>query len=227
MPAMRPAPSLLALIAMLVFVPLHGSRAEDAAPKETQAGKDASAAASQTDAKTAGHRLAPDFCDFEITFPEKPVQSERCVPGGECYQLYSYTMVYDLQTTVDISANCTASTPENYSRYNEQVMKTVLAGMVDNRNLNKDYQIRFTQMEKARTAALTGTGTTGAQEKIYTGQIWVGENSVFTVQAELVGDAHSVADQSFSDILRSIKYKGGKQLPKKVRPAETAKEKNQ
>jgi hypothetical protein len=160
-------------------------------------------------------RFAPDFCDFEITFPEAPTIAQKCLPGGGCYDVNSYTMVYDLQTTVDVTVTCNPSTPAAYEKYNEGVMRAALAGMVENRDLTS-HEVRFQQLdkEKAKNAALTGAGMTGRQEKIYSGQLWIGQNSVFTVQAELVGGAHEKADKSFRDILASIKTKEGKQLPK-------------
>lgn len=157
-------------------------------------------------------RFAPDFCDFELTFPEAPMQTQRCVPSGECYTVYSYTMVYDLQTTIDISVNCTPSTPANFKRYTQVVMKAALAGMIEERNLDT-HDISFKEDAKTKSAALTGTGKTGTQDKIYTGQLWVGQNSVLTVQAELIGGAHDVADASFGDILQSLVIKEGKQVP--------------
>ncbi len=159
-------------------------------------------------------RFAPDFCDFEITFPEAPAIAKKCVPGNQCYDVNSYTMVYDLQTTVDVSVTCNPSTPAAYDKYTQGVMKAALAGMVDERNLS-DYDVGFDQQENFKNASLSGTGTTGQSGKIYTAQLWIGKNSVFTVQAELVGTAHPKADEVFRDILASIKTKDGKQLPKK------------
>jgi len=180
------------------------------------------------DPKDKTFRFAPDFCDFEITFPEKPMIAQKCIPDGECFDLNSYTMVYDLQTTVDVSVTCNPSTPENYKRYNDQVMKAALAGMIDNRNLTS-HDMQFKEFDTTKSASLTGTGITGSQEKIYNAQLWIGPNSVFTIQAELVGGAHDTADKSFSDILKSIKQKEGKQLPKtkKEKSPIPAKEKNQ
>ena len=170
--------------------------------------------------------FAPEFCDFEITFPEPPLSSKKCVGENECYDVQSYTMVYDLSTTVDVTVTCNPSTPADYKRYSENVMKAALAGMVSERNLS-NHQTQFKQYEKVKNASITGTGKTGAQDKIYVGQLWVGANSVFTVQAELVGDEHETADKSFRDILASIKEKPGKQLPKKIKPKHTAKGKNE
>lgn len=213
---------LLPALALLFFLVLP-AYAEDA--KETPKAEEG---AQKTDGDGDGNpdfRFAPDFCDFEITFPETPSIAQKCV-DGQCYEVHSYTMVYDLQTTVDITATCNPSTPENYARYNEQVLKAALFGMVDNRSLTS-HDINFEQQEKVRSASITGTGITGTQEKIYTGQLWVGPNSVFTVQAELVGAAHEVGDKSFGDILSSIKTKEGKQLPKPVAPPKAPKQNNQ
>lgn len=199
------------------------------AAEDVKADKPAAEETSKTaDAKpqTPAGLYAPDFCDFEITFPEKPATIKKCVPGVECYDLQSYTMVFGLQTTVDVSANCTPSTPENYKRYTQTVMKAALAGMVDDQSL-KDYDISFNEDKEFRSGALTGSGTKGASGMIYTGQLWVGPNSFFTLQAELIGNADKVADEQFTDILKSIKYKGGKQLPTPPKPIQKSQPKNQ
>jgi hypothetical protein len=201
----------LALVGMTIFCPAFAAEEKK---EETSAATQESEEPKDEKPESNPNRYAPDFCDFEITFPEKPHLAKKCVPGGQCYDLYSYTMVYDLQTTVDVSVTCNPSTPANFKRYTNGVMKAALMGMIDERNLT-DYDIQFTEDKTTRSGALTGTGMTGAQNKIYTGQLWIGQNSVFTIQAELVGNQQKDADKAFSDILRSIKVKDGKQLPKK------------
>jgi hypothetical protein len=199
---------LLMLIVMAFSVSAFA--AEEKKADEAPAEKPAEAAPEQ-----AG-RFAPDFCDFEITFPEAPMKTQKCpMEENRCYDLYSYTMVYDLQTTVDVSVSCNPSTPAMFSRYNEAVIKAALAGMVDERRLD-DYGTEYKETDGVRQGSLTGTGKTGTQDKIYTAQLWIGQNSVFTMQAELIGGAHQKADKQFSDILRSIKVKEGKQLPTPV-----------
>lgn len=227
---------MTALFLIVGGTPIHAADApkedikqEQPAAKAEEAPAKAEPAKTEEAAAPAAEnpgRYADDFCDFEITFPEAPQLVEKCVPGAECYQLRSYTMVFGLQTTVDVSANCTPSTPENYKRYTEGVMKAALAGMVSNHDL-RDYDVNFSEEKGYRTGALTGTGLKGASGMIYTGQLWVGPNSVFTVQAELIGDQQKVADEQFTDILKSIKFKGGKQEPKKPKPATKSKAKNQ
>lgn len=229
---------LLALIPLLLFTPpLHAEQKKiqiiidddgDVEASEVEHKEEAKKEATKKDADGNGKEdftFGPDFCDFDITFPEAPAVAQKCV-NDQCYEVNSYTMVYDLQTTVDVSVTCNPSTPADYKRYSEAVMKTALYGMIDNRNL-KTHDIKFSQREKTKTAALTGEGITGSEEKIYTGQIWVGPNSVFTIQAELVGRAHAVADKSFGDILSSITEKEGKQLPKPKKAPSVPKQNNQ
>lgn len=207
--------SLKTFLSVLAVVVLWTSavHAEDKKVEETPAAQPAKAEEKKPDDKS--YRFAPDFCDFEVTLPETPVTMKKCLPGNDCFDVSSYTMVYDLQTTVDASVTCNPSTPDAYENYNQAVMKAALAGMVENKNLSS-HEMRFDESkeDKIKSAAITGTGTTGRQEKIYTAQLWIGPNSVFTIQAELIGAAHEKADKSFGDILSSIKNKEGKQLPR-------------
>lgn len=150
---------------------------------------------------------APEDCDFQVTFPDTPGTARRCPPGtNKCYAVTSYTMVFDLHTTIDVSVTCTPSTEANSERYSEKVMRTALQGMVARTGIT-DYNINFDDSDGIRQATLTGTGSVGRQGKIYTAQIWAGPTSVFTVQAELVGGAHPKADPLFRDILQSMKLK--------------------
>lgn len=199
--------AVFAVIALLSIAPVN---AEDQKPAEEKTETPVK------DPKDKSYRFAPDFCDFEITFPETPGIAKKCIPDGGCYDVNSYTMVYDLQTTVDISVTCNPSTPAAYERYTEGVMKAALAGMIETRNL-QDYDTQYQVFENTKSGSLTGTGISGKSEKIYSAQLWIGKNSIFTVQAELIGQAHDKADASFRDILQSIKGKEGKQLPKKTK----------
>lgn len=208
----------LTLLAMTGWFPSYAAEEAKKDEKPTAEEKtDAAATAEPEDeeAEDKSYRFAPDFCDFEITLPEEPAVMQKCLGDSGCFDVHSYTMVYDLQTTVDVSVTCNPSTPASFDKYNEAVMRAALAGMVENRNL-ETHEVRFMEDHKTKTksAALSGTGTTGRQEKIYTAQLWIGQNSVFTIQAELVGGAHDIADKSFSDILSSIKTKKGKQVPR-------------
>jgi len=164
-----------------------------------------------TDPEDTSAIYAPDTCDFEVAFPEEPYISKRCPEGRQsCYDLTTYTMVFDFSTTVDVSVSCNPSSPENFQNYGEDVMRAALRGMVA-RNMVDDYEIRYQDRGEIRQATLSGTGNKGRQSKIYTAQIWAGQNSVMTIEGELIGPMHPEADRTFSDILKSVQKK--RELP--------------
>ena len=58
----------------------------------------------------------------------------------------------------------------------------------------------------------------GNMPTIYIAQLWIGKQSAFSVEAELIGDAHDAADTLFSDVLKTIRYTGVKEIDQ---PAKT------
>lgn len=153
-------------------------------------------------------RYTPDFCDFEITFPEAPYTARRCPPNAanKCYQLQSYTMVYDLKTTLEVSVTCVPSDAFKFDRYNEIVMRTALRGMVNSAGV-ENFDIGFDEQPTHKQASLSGSGGVGAQSKLYTAQLWSGPNSVFTMEASITGRSHPEADSAFSDVLKTVHLK--------------------
>ena len=150
---------------------------------------------------------SPESCDFEVVLPSEPYSSRRCDElGKNCYNITSFTQVYDMKTTVDINLSCNPSTPKQFQSYNEAVMRTAMKGMIGRNNLN-DTQIGYQDQGDVRIANLSGTGTAGRQSQIYIAQLWSSEGSIMTLEANLIGEAHPNADKAFSEILRSIEHK--------------------
>lgn len=150
---------------------------------------------------------APDFCDFEITFPEKPNETERCPQSiSKCYKITNYVMVYDVTTSVDVSATCVPSNETNFKRYNKQVIDNVLKGMARKAELENG-SVNTIEEDGVRKGSLLGSGTYGKQQRIYNAQIWVGPNSIMTVEAKLTGGENAKADTAYTNILKSIQKK--------------------
>ncbi len=154
---------------------------------------------------------APTHCDFETTFPEEPFVGTRCPQGvtrssGKCYDVTNYTMVYNLKSTVDVSVTCVPSPEENFKRYNDRVIQTVLNGMSKTAEIT-DPSINITEKEDHRIGTLIGTGKQGKQNRIYNAQIWIGKNSIMTIEAKLIGRTHHEADAVFAEILKSVRVK--------------------
>ncbi len=151
--------------------------------------------------------LAPTGCDFQITFPEKPYRSEKCDEvGARCYAVNNFTRVFDLHTTVNFRITCNPSPEGALERYSGETLKTVLKGMIDNNTIT-EYDLHFNESEKTKLASLTGTGKVGLTPMIYTAQIWVGPNSLFTMEGELIGKGSTEADDLFAGIISSIRTK--------------------
>lgn len=205
--------TIMVLLTLCLSLPAYAEDKKEAAETETAEEVKTTEEAKETEEPEEEEeedpttRYAPDICDFEITFPDEPYTSKRCPQGvGKCYELTGYTMVYDLSTTVDVSVTCVPSTPANYQRYNERVIKAALNGMVGRAGIT-DFSINTQETENTRQGSLIGTGNYGKQKRIYNAQLWIGQNSVFTMEAKLIGRKHHEADTVFSEILKSIKKK--------------------
>ena len=152
-------------------------------------------------------RYSPEFCDFEITFPEEPYTAKRCPQGAkQCYNMTSYSMVYGSSTTVDVNVTCVPSKPQNYNRYNDRVIRSALNGMVQRAQV-EDFEINTEELEDIRRGSLTGTAANGNENRVYNAQLWVGQNSVMTIEAKMVGRRHTEANTTYADILKSIQRK--------------------
>lgn len=148
----------------------------------------------------------PEFCEFTVDFPEAPMISRRCDDAGgtSCYTAASFTRVYDLDTSVSVRVSCNQADPGMTDRYTEEVMKKTLESMARNKPV-KNYTLNATTRDWGKAATLFGEGTKGVSTTLYVAQIWVGKDSVFTVEGELSGNVHDESDALFSGILKSIR----------------------
>jgi hypothetical protein len=157
------------------------------------------------------YRYAPETCEFELTLPGKPSTTKRCAKNNkDCTTLTSYMMVYDVTTTVEISVTCVPSTPEQYDSYNEEVIRLALKGMTRKENMG-EHQINTTEEDGVRQGSLLASTKRGLQNALYNAQLMVGQNSILTLEARLIGPSHAQADQVFGDILSSVKKTTAKQ----------------
>jgi hypothetical protein len=153
------------------------------------------------------YRYSPDGCDFEVILPNRPHTSKRCADKNQnCTTLTSYTMVFDVTTTVEVSLTCVPSTAEQYNAYSEKVIRLALQGMTRSENMN-EHQINTSEKDGTRQGSLIASTKRGLQNALYNAQLWVGQNSIMTLEARLVGPTHEKADQVFGDILSSVKQK--------------------
>ena len=151
---------------------------------------------------------SPENCEFSIEFPSDPYTSQRCEDGGKerCYDLVSYTQVFDLSTTVNFQVICNPTDDQSFAFYNEEIMKATLRAMGADNSL-KQFETSFREETHYKQAGLVGESTSGRTDGIYIGQLWVGHNSIMSVEAELIGESHNAADNLYSEVLKSVHFK--------------------
>ena len=154
------------------------------------------------------YSYAPANCDFRIDFPSAPLRGKRCDPddASRCNDVTTYTHVFALDATVDVTVTCNAAEPNMYEHYSGEVMRAALGGMVGKGKLDS-FQTSYKQFDDAKQATLIGTGKQGVSDKIYIAQLWIGHKSVFTVEAQMLGQNNQDANDMFAGILKSIRYK--------------------
>lgn len=155
------------------------------------------------------HAYAPDYCEFEIKFPEAPVSARRCddSEGKRCYDLISFTQVYALSATVSFKVICNPIDKGVHEQYSPEVMEATLKAMTRGKVL-KSLNSSVREDTGYKQAGLVGEGRVGRTPTIYIGQLWIGQKSALSVEAELIGEPDEDADRLYSSILRTVRYRG-------------------
>jgi len=151
----------------------------------------------------------PEPCEFSITYPEHPYDTQRCAKDNvnQCVDIKSFTQVFEAGGTVNFRTHCEESRLAAYQSYTEQTTQTVLKAMARRNHvtvLNNTY--REDEEERYKIAGILAEGQSGTKGMIYLAQMWIGKNSVMTVEAELIGQEQVGADTLFRDVLRSVGY---------------------
>lgn len=155
------------------------------------------------------HAYAPDHCEFEIKFPEEPLSSHRCddATGKRCYDLVTFTQVYELSSTVSFKVICNPIDKGVHEQYSPAVMEATLKAMTQGKML-KSFDSSVREDAAYKQAGLVGEGRVGRTPTIYIAQLWIGQKSALSVEAELIGDPDDAADKLYSDILKTVRYRG-------------------
>ena len=149
-----------------------------------------------------------EFCDFTFKLPKEP----RISPMKKLKEEYnlqgtsvSFVEVFDIDKSIRISGNC--------KELNKDVRKAITAVSIDQEleAIIQDEQIKVQSKEnklfpkqRLRIATLVGQREANKKGGIYMYQIWVADNSVFTLETEVTGPPHEGTDKLFVAILRSF-----------------------
>ncbi len=150
---------------------------------------------------------SPPTCDFSVTFPTSPYTARKC--DGEdktkCYDMTSYTKVYDMESTINFRVTCNVIDKAVYAQYSAEVMEATLRAMT-NRSVVKTFDTSFRTEEGYKQAGLVGEGQSGTLPTIYIAQLWIADGSAMSVEAEMIGGEHEDADKLLSEILKSVHF---------------------
>jgi len=218
--AKRSNPAYIRWIAASAFVLLAMTFAFSTSAQETEqpAETEKVEAVIEEEAPDPALTYSPDFCEFSVTFPEAPYSSRRCEDDTKerCYDLVSYTQVHEMSSTVNFRIICNPIDASVYEEYSAEVMQTTLRAMT-RKTVVEEFNSGFREEDGYKQAGLAGGGTVGRTPMIYIAQLWIGKQSAFSVEAELIGEAHEAADTLFSDILKTVYYSGVKELEPPVK----------
>jgi hypothetical protein len=162
-----------------------------------------------TPVAAAPYTYSPEGCDFTITFPSEPFVGRKCNPENpeECHEVVSFTKVFDVTASLNINVVCNPSSASMYDRYSGDVMKTTLIAMAGRGKLEQS-ESGYNDFKDAKMAFILGYGKKGDQDLIYNGQLWISQKSIFSLEADIVGDYVDGADAMFAEILQSVRFKG-------------------
>lgn len=151
---------------------------------------------------------SPEFCNFSVTFPEAPHTQKKCDGHAEdrCYEESSYVKVFNQEASLKFRVICNPVDESAYNHYSPKVMKETLRAMTADHTLQV-FETSYSDEKHYKQASLIGEGQEGITPTLYVAQLWIAKSSGLSVEAQLIGGQNDKADQAFSDILKTIKFK--------------------
>jgi hypothetical protein len=159
-------------------------------------------------ALAAPFTYAPETCEFEISFPEKPYIEQKCTTGDKkiCTEVVTYTRVISAETSVNIRITCKAENEKELAKYTPELMEATIKQMTSQAKMDVE-TISSQEVQGYKSATAVNLGERGGREIMYTAQLWSGKTSLFTLEADMTGPQDPQADQIFTDVLKSMKPK--------------------
>lgn len=215
----------LALFLLLFFATPAIAQDADTPSDEAQAENVQTEEETAPEPEDTSYEYSPDYCEFAITFPEDPYTSRRCEDDErtKCYDVVSFTQVHDLSSTINFRVICNPVDADLYKDYSAKVMETTLRAMTK-QSVVEEYNSSFREEDGYKQAGLVGSGHVGRQDTIYIAQLWIGKQSAFSVEAELIGNPNEAIDKLFGDILKTARYTGIKNVPESKKTKAPAKD---
>jgi len=153
-----------------------------------------------------------EFCDFYAEFPSEINITKKCIPSNDkkteiCGETVSFIKNFASGSSIDIKISCNKITKETYERFSKEEILFTFESLINSNKDIKNYGISYSDFMVSKRAYSLASGVTGLSPLINIQYLWVGENSLMSMDAKLIGEESVEADEIFADITKSVKSK--------------------
>ena len=158
-------------------------------------------------ALAAPFTFAPENCDFQITFPEKPFIEQRCKEDKkDCEDIATFTQTKDA-SAISFRVSCRPEKTEELKKIKSDDLKRILQDMAKTAGAAPFADDAASLEGNVLSAVTLAIGKRNERDLLYTGQIWVGSKSLFTLESEITGPDNEAINKTYSGILKDMKLK--------------------
>ncbi|MCB1557795.1 MAG: hypothetical protein KDJ50_02590 [Alphaproteobacteria bacterium] len=148
---------------------------------------------------------APDNCEMRIAFPEQPTIEKKCQANKEkvdCHEVLTYKKIAPPDASVTVRVTCVEYNKEDLETYTPPVVEQTLNQLLKDQGL-EPFDIQSGEVGDMRRSTSLSIGTSDdGIAYMYSGQIWIGKTSLFTLEANMKGPEEKSIEADFVSILR-------------------------
>ena len=146
---------------------------------------------------------APETCEFQITFPEKPFIEKKCAADGkECSEIVTYTKAIGAEASTNFRISCNPISSTDMEKYTPSILEETLKQMSKSSGL-QPYDTRSDEKDGYKSASSLSLSERDGKGLIHNGQIWAGKKSLFTMESEMIGTQNDEIEKIFVGIMKS------------------------
>lgn len=145
-------------------------------------------------------------CGFTITLPNPPSAMTRC-EGSEnkrCYEALTYNQTFPDNGNLKMDIICSDVTPKITAIYTPQLMEKTLEAMASSYSVTQD-DVSHHNTDTYKHASLIGASKDKDKDHLFIAQLWMNNQSAFSIQTHITGPHSKESDTLLSHILHSIK----------------------
>lgn len=150
---------------------------------------------------------APETCEFQITFPEKPFIENKCTQNTktattDCVEVVTFTKAVGIDSSTHFRVTCNKLDSEAVKTYTPEIIEETVSQLAKSNHLIP-YDIKSDESNGYKNASILSLSERDGKSLIYNAQIWIGKKSMFTLEAEMLGASNEDIQSTFADILRN------------------------